>query len=420
VRLLRQRDFGLIFGSTLLSNLGDYLALIALTIRVYDVASPAVEPWAVAGLLLAGLVPQVALAPVAGVLVDRLESVKVLAAATVFQAVIAAGLAFATTIPLILVLSLLLGMGLAVAQPALYAIVPRVAGEDQMTSANAHLEVARWTGASLGPLVAGVLAAGFGTRTALLADAGSFLVVAIAAISLRTRRPPEPAELEDKEARAASRGIRLLARDPLLRVVLGVLTGVVLFATIDNVAEVFFAQDVLGAGDAGYGAMIACWTVGIVAGSSLIARRLQPPALGPAVLFGAMAVGVVVTAAAAFPSIPLTMAMWFAGGVANGVVNVSTRSLVHHRVPEQARGRAFAAFYAVASTAQIAAMGAGGGLVALLGPRGSLLLAGVGAGLCGLGGLVLHTAVPQEKRRVELPSAEPEAGARVKKPNEVA
>lgn len=402
--LLRQRDFRLIFASTLLSSLGDYLALIALTLQVNNlaIASGAAEaaPWAVAGLLLAGLVPQVVLAPAAGLLVDRRETVKVLAGASAVQAMIAAALAFATNIPVILGLSFLLGCALSVAQPALYALVPRVAGEDRMTEANASLEIARWTGASLGPLIAGVLSARFDTRTALLADAGSFLVVALAVLSLRARRPPTRGEGEERERGAAMRGIRVLAGDPLLRIVLGVLTGVVLFATIDNVGEVFFAEDVIRGGPAAFGGMVACWTVGIVLGSSLIARRLTPSALAPGVLFGAIAVGTVVTIAAAFPSVPLTMAMWFLGGIGNGVVNVSTRSLVAHRVPEETRGRAFSAFYAVASTAQIGAMAAGGGLVAILGARGSLLVAGVGAGLCGLAGLALYARTPEERRRV--------------------
>src|SRR6266536_1133691 len=39
-------------------------------------------------------------------------------------------------------------------------------------------------------------------------------------------------------------------------------------------AEVFFAKDVLGAGDAGYGLLIGAWTVGMTLRGLVIARRL--------------------------------------------------------------------------------------------------------------------------------------------------
>src|SRR5206468_1282610 len=65
--LLRRRDVALLLGGYGLSALGDVLALVALTIRVHDLtgAGPAV-----AGLLLAGALPVIVLAPLAGMAVD--------------------------------------------------------------------------------------------------------------------------------------------------------------------------------------------------------------------------------------------------------------------------------------------------------------------------------------------------------------
>jgi MFS family permease len=398
VRLLRQRDVALTFTSTALSSMGDYLALLALTIKVHDLTG---SGWAVGALLLSGLVPLVILSPVAGLLVDRVETVRVLVVTAVAQAGIATALAFAGGLPMILVLSFLLGAGFAITQPALFAMVPRVAGEDRITEANALLEVARWGGATLGPLVGGGLAAGLGTRTALLADAASFVLVAGASLALRARRPPQPPEPGVSARGEARAGMVLLAGDRLLLLVVSVLTGVVLFAAIDNVAEVFFAKDDLGAGDAGYGGMIGAWTLGMVLGSTLIGRRVPAPLLAPALLLASVAVGAAVTLTAAFPAIALAIAMYLCGGLANGVVNVSVRSLIHHRVPDRLRGRAFSAFFGVASTAQILAMGLGGGLVALFEGRGSLLVAGVGSATVGLLGLAFYSRLPAAHRAVK-------------------
>src|SRR5918999_3454123 len=158
--LLRRRDFLLVFASFALSSFGDYLALLALTIRVPDSTG---SGWAVSALLLTGLLPLVAFAPLAGLLVDRSETVRVLAVAALAQAVVAVGLAAGDALVPTLVLSFLLGIGFAVTQPALFALVPKVAGEDQITQANAYLEVARWGGATIGPFAAGTLTAAIGS-----------------------------------------------------------------------------------------------------------------------------------------------------------------------------------------------------------------------------------------------------------------
>jgi MFS family permease len=390
--LLRRRDFLLVFVSFALSSFGDYLALLALTIRVHDSTG---SGWAVSALLLTGLLPLVAFAPLAGLLVDRTETVRVLAVAALVQAVVAVGLAVsgAALVPT-LVLSFLLGVGFAVTQPALFALVPKVAGEDQITQANAYLEVARWGGATIGPFAAGTLTAAIGSGGTLLIDAGTFLVVAAAAVALKARRPPVPAgetELGGPKPREAREGFSFLLRDHLLGMVVVVTAAMVLFAAIDNVAEVFFAKDVLGAGDAGYGILVGSWTLGMVVAATVVARRVPTLRLALSVLVAAVVGGSAIAFAAALPSVPLAVSMWFIGGGANGMENVGLRSLIHHRVPERIQGRVFAAYYAVINGASIGATVLGGALVAVAGARGSLLTAGLGGLAAGLIGLLWYT-----------------------------
>jgi MFS family permease len=388
--LLRRRDFLLVFASFALSSFGDYLALLALTIRVHDSTG---SGWAVSALLLTGLLPLVAFAPLAGLLVDRMETVRVLAVAALAQAVVAVGLAASDALVPTLVLSFLLGIGFAVTHPALFALVPKVAGEQNTTQANGFIEVARWGGATLGPLAAGTLTAAIGSRGTLLIDAGTFLVVAAAAVALRARRPPVPAEeaeLGGPKPREAREGFSFLLRDHLLGMVVLVTAAMVLFAAIDNVAEVFFAKDVLGAGDTGYGVLVGSWTLGMVVSATIIARRVPALRLALSVLVAAVVGGSAIAFAAALPSVPLAVSMWFIGGGANGMENVGLRSLIHHRVPERIQGRVFAAYYAVINGASIGATVLGGALVAVAGARGSLLTAGIGGLTAGLIGLLWY------------------------------
>jgi hypothetical protein len=58
-------------------------------------------------------------------------------------------------------------------------------------------------------------------------------------------------------------------------------------------------------------------------------------------------------------------------------------------VPDRLHGRAFAAYNAARNAAELGAIGAGGLLVAAIGPRPALLIAGLGPVLAGLAGLAL-------------------------------
>ena len=198
-------DFRLLALSNGLSSLGDELALVALTIKVFELSNG--SGIAVAAVLFAGVVPLVVFAPFAGLIVDRTETTGTLALASVAQALIAVGLAFAEPVWLVVALSFLLGSAASIASPAVFAIVPSAVDED-LTEANANMETVRYIGMVAGPLIAGGLAgalgANRGTRAALLVDAITFLVITVAA--RRSRSVACPKRPRRTDARRGRRG----------------------------------------------------------------------------------------------------------------------------------------------------------------------------------------------------------------------
>lgn len=412
---LRGRDFRLLTLSTGLSALGDELALIALTIKVAELTD---SGWAVAALLLCGVLPLVIFAPAAGVIVDNYETRRTLAIATAIQATLAVGLAFSGELPMILMLTFLLGTASAVENPSIYTLVPRVVGDEHATEGNAYLEGARYTGMIAGPVLAGSLAAGVGTEVALLVDAVTFVVIAVAALLLRVRRAvPEEFRLEEGAAR---QGFRVIRGDRVLVVAFTVIGAVILFAAMDNVAEVFFATDTLGVGAWGYGVLASAWLVGMVGGATLIARRLRDDRLLWSMALAAVVNGLAVFAAAAAAMFPLAVALFVLGGLANGVETVAMRSLIVHHVADRFRGRAFASYGALVNGMQIGATAAAGALVAGLGGRAALLIGGAGTALAGLAGLVASrsldrraaaakAATATQGTTVHVPESEPAA-----------
>jgi MFS family permease len=177
---------------------------------------------------------------------------------------------------------------------------------------------------------------------------------------------------------------------------------VVLFAAMDNVAEVFFARDTLAAGAWGYGVLASAWLVGMVAGATLIARRLSDDRLLSSMAVAAVVNGVAVFGAAAAAVFPLAVGLFVLGGLANGVETVAMRSLIVHRVADRFRGRAFASYGALVNGMQIGATAAAGALVAGLGGRAALLIGGAGTALAGVAGLAAERALARRQRAGEV------------------
>jgi MFS family permease len=381
------RDASLIVGAVGISALGDFLLWIPLTLHLERTTGSGV---AVAGLMICLWAPVVLLAPAAGLLADRMETRRLLIAASLAQAAIAASLALALdSVAAILALAALLGTGFAVAQPAEFALVPRIAGQRRLAAVNGRVETARYLGMTAGPLIGGGLAAAGGTALAMLVNAATFACVALAGTLLRTRREPEGDAVGDDGSRARD-GIVHLFRDRTLGTVLTVVFVSLLFMSASIAAEVFFLKQDLGAGDALYGVLFACWTMGMVLGAMAVSRRV-PAAAMPVVALAAVAVqGAGLGLPTVWLAVGFTAAMWFIGGLGHGVKNVLARTLIQERVPARLHGRAFAAYNGLRNGAELVALAAGGALVAALGGRATLALAGAMPVLAALAGLVVY------------------------------
>ncbi|MEA2294823.1 MAG: hypothetical protein QOE86_2462 [Solirubrobacteraceae bacterium] len=154
-------------------------------------------------------------------------------------------------------------------------------------------------------------------------------------------------------------------------------------------AEPFFVTDVLGGGSLAYGALLTSWTVGMAAGSAGLAHRVAPARLAAGGLLAVVLQGLGIAGGALAPVLWMALIGFSFGGVAHGVKNVLLRTLIHERVPEALRGRAFAAYNGARNGAELGALALGGLLVGAVGARAALLVAGVGPAAIGTACLVL-------------------------------
>jgi MFS family permease len=388
------RDFRLMLVAWGASMFGDFLAVIALTVRVQEASGSGL---AVAALLAALGIPAGLLNPVAGWLVDRVETTRLLAATAAAQAVVALALALVDSVAATVALAFLLGCGLAIEAPALFALLPRVVGEELAPRASGVLEAARYAGLTIGLLSGGVLTGALGSGATMLVDVGTFVLGAVTALSLRTRRRAEVARAQIGSDMTA--GLRLLGADAALRLSVLVLASAILFAAIVNVAEVFLAKDELGAGDAGFGALAASWGLGMTVGALGSGRRLTGSNSARAVVLMTIVSGAILALTALAPVLAVALVLFVVGGASNGISNVAMRVLIQARVPDELRGRAYSAYHGGITVVEFLAFASGGVLVELLGPRGTFAVAGLGALAAGaLGWLRLRAASGSARR----------------------
>ena len=391
----RSRDLRLLAGAAGISALGDFMAIFPVVLHVQQRTGSA---FAVSALIFALWGPVVLAAGVAGALVDRFENRRVLIVVSLGQAaVVSAMLAGIDDLWALLPLMMLLGFGAAVSQPAEFALVPAAAGPDtDAARSNGLMETTRSIGFTAGPVVGGALGAAGLLWLALALNAVSFVVVAAAAAAIRARRRPDQGADAQASGRARE-GFAFLVREREIAITLGGAIAALAVFSISATAEPFFVTDSLRAGSLAYGVLLTSWTLGMAAGSAGLAHRVGRAQLAAGALAAVVLQGFGIAGASVAPVLSVALIGFVFGGVSHGVKNVLLRTLIHERVPDALRGRAFAAYNGARNGAELGALVLGGFAIGALGARASLLLAGLGPAAIGTASLLL---LANRRRRV--------------------
>ncbi len=379
----RARDLRIVAAAIAVSSIGDWVAVLTLALRTE-------ERWhgiGVSVLLIALWSPVALLSGHVGLLVDRLETRAVAIAAALVQGAIVTVLAFSTgSIPAVLALTVLLGAGAAVGQAAEFALVPLLAGPRTLGAANGLVESARSVGFLIGPLIGGALAAGAGTRLALLADGATFLVIAVAQLAVSPRRRVERPRGPGPRA---SDGLRLIFTGRLFAIAMGAGAATLVCMSASIPGDFVYVRESLHRGGIALGAVLTFWAIGLIAASRGLAPRIPVGAVGLFALLAASVQGFSKFVAPFWMVLPFMLVCYLVGGMGHGVKNTLFRTLIHQNVEPARHGQAFAAYNGLRNGAELLALAAGGGLTALVGGAGTLWLAGGLAGLTGLVGAVL-------------------------------
>jgi MFS family permease len=364
------------------SALGDAAADVALLLIAYQRLH---SPWALSAVLLADRLPRMVLAPLAGVLADRVSRRTCLITADLLRAGALLGLVLVHSFPATVVLAGVLGCGTALYRPVVEASLPVLAsGRDGA----ARAVTSRWTvivfGELLGWTLAGIALLVWSPSGVLLFDAATFAV----SISVLTRitsldRPTE-ASAEIRDALGGTRkmlldGARATRDIPGILVLFVTALSAILAGGLMNVGDPLLAKNVLHSGNAGFGALKAAIGLGLVLGTALSGPRGRTVRVMRHSYFRALgfaAVGIAVMATS--PNLPVAMLGCVILGAGNGLGMARHLQLIQLTVPESLIGRINGLLNAAEAGAFVVAFLLGSAAIVLLGVRETFALSAVG------------------------------------------
>jgi hypothetical protein len=269
----------------------------------------------------------------------------------------------------------------------------------QLREGNALLNIGFTAAGALGPAAGGLVVAGFGVEAALLADAASFLLVAVTLLGARSL-PSVKAEPNPWRARLRE-GLAYVGGRPVLRRLLGAQAAAFVFFAAVLPIEIVYATETLDAGSSGYGALLAAWGAGMV-GGSLVFAGMRHVSLQALLFWSTLAVGAAYLGLSAADSLLVACLAAAFGGIGNGVQWVSVMSAVQELTDDRYQARVVG----LLESSGYAMPGVGfvlGGVVAqLVDPRASFFVAGTGVVL------VLLVAAPLLRRTSWAPQEAPE------------
>lgn len=378
------RNFALLWWGQAISSIGDYAWDTALVLWIATALANGQSwaPLAVSGAILAAAIPQIAVGPIAGVFVDRLDKRKTMVAMTAVQTVLAALLIIPVTgiaMPGIghphLPVGWLLGVTYAdiflltscsqFFLPAQLALIKDIVEAPKQDQAIEMTQAIQGLAVVIGPPVAAALVFGLGIQWALLLNAVTFALCFLAALAIVA--PPSASSLEPGEtghfSREFSAGVGYVLSHAVLRTLLiaEILTWLG-FGALQSLGYFFITQD-LHAPPSSYGLLGADFGLGAILGGLLVTLLGSRIGLVRILWIALVTSGVFVTVMSHLTSIVPALVAAFFFGVAATAILISAGPLAIDTTEKQFVGRVTAVINPVGRLAALVSVILAGSLV---------------------------------------------------------
>jgi MFS family permease len=380
--LRRHRNYRLFFAGQVVSVAGTWMQNIALAWLVIELSG---SPLAVGALAFCRFVPFFVFGLFAGVVIDRLDTRRLLLGTQGAAMVVSIALAVVTlagwaTLPVVYALAAIGGLVLVFDAPGRQTLTFQMVGESELQNAVALNSGLFNASRVIGPALAGFLIAAVGTGLCFVVNAISFLAVLVALCLIREEELfPVEKRPGTKLVAGVRAGLAWAAHTPLARTVLAVVTIVSLVGFNFHVLVPLPAPQRLHVGAGTFGVLSAAFGLGALAGALATASMREA---SPRVFVGgAVGFSLAMLALALAHTVDVALVLLLLLGMSFSLFTSSANALVQLASPPHLRGRVMSLYlFAFAGLAPV------GGLVAgFLAEQGGTTLA---FGLAGVAGLL--------------------------------
>ncbi len=344
VQALRHRNFRLIWLGQLVSFSGSNMQNAAILWHVSLLAPPDQKGLALGLVGLVKVVPIIVFSLISGVAADALNRRKLMFVTQIILALLTGVLALLTFrgITVLWPIYLLAALSAAASSfdaPARQSLIPNLVPAADFPNAISLNTIMFQFAAVAGPMMSGVVIAGFGIGWAYALNALSFLAVIAALVMMRDVPDRHDRNPKDITIAAGLDGLRFVFRNPLIRSTMLLDFFATLFASAMALLPIF-AQDVLKVDAHGYGILYAAPAVGAAITGLVMVRAVDwIDRRGRAMLISIALYGLATVIFGFSRSFWLTAACLALIGAADTVSTVLRNIIRQLRTPDRLRGR---------------------------------------------------------------------------------
>jgi len=338
---LRHRNFRLFFIGQSISNSGNWLTSIALTLFVLRLTGSGI---AVGWIAACQYGPIMILSPWGGAIADRSDKRRLLfitQGLEMAQSIALAVLAFhpQPSWTALYAVAIAGGIILALDNPLRRSFVTEMVPLEDRQNAVVLYSMIVNLSRVFGPALAGVLVTSFGYGWCFAVDAVTYLAV-LACLAMMRPEELQRVPARPRQAGEVREGLRYLLSIPALLTTYAMLAAIGLLAYNFNVTLPLFVTRALRGSDAEFTMLYSTLSVGSLLGALWVARRGQVTVRYA--IAGAAALGITLLALAAAPSVGIAALVVFVVGMASILYTTSTTALVQVRARPDMHGRLLA------------------------------------------------------------------------------
>ena len=372
-RVLSNRPFSLLWAGQLISQSGDFIFDVAAIWYVLQLTGDSFKVGIAVGTIL---LPAIFIGPIAGVYLDRFNRRDVMLASNLVQGAVAGMIGILYSLGslnflVLLVMLFVLNSGAQFVRPAVTAMIPGMTEKEDLSTANSLFSLGTSVNQVAGYGIGGVTVLLLGVAVPFYYDSLTFLFAA-AMLSLITRSlgaipnsAHDPTLLSSDHVSFREKfvqGLRFIRDSKFLiqLVIVGLVVnffGAGIFALLAP-----YAKNVVSGNAGTYGALLTTYSVGAVIGSVLVGKLQLRNYVGKVLFAGVIGQGLVIVGIGFTTILYLAVALSFAIGVLQTMVNVPITVLVQTKVPGDMLGRVFSSLVALLTIVAPVSSALAGGL----------------------------------------------------------